>query len=175
MCEVEAVNAVVALKHWTSQLQWKNVVLHSDSATVVAVFQARLGRDPFFQACTRYIWWTCTVNNITLSVVHIPGEQLTDSADALSQYHLEEMFKDRVHTLSCHCMHIIPVSHALFKLSPDLYISFPYFRLSILLFAASTGHAGTGTASIQARISSQLPATGDSVHGLLPALSPHLH
>ena len=59
---------------------------------MVAVFQAMRGRDPFIQACIREVWSTCTVNDIALSVVHTPWEQLIDSADALSEYHLRGVF-----------------------------------------------------------------------------------
>ena len=64
------------LKYWTPKLQGKKVVLHSDSATAVAAFQADKGRNSFIHACTKEIWSACTVNNITVSVLHNPGEQL---------------------------------------------------------------------------------------------------
>ena len=86
----------------------------------VAVVQAGRGRDQFIQACIREIWWAYAVNNITLSVVHTPEEQLTDSTDDLSWYHLVGLFKDCIHQLRHHGVHIIPVSHTLFKLSPYL-------------------------------------------------------
>ena len=49
ICKLEAVNIVVALKCWTSQLQGEKVVLQIDSAiaAAAAVFQARRGRDAF--------------------------------------------------------------------------------------------------------------------------------
>ena len=97
-------------------------MLHSDSTTAVAVLPVRRGRDPFIPACAREIWWTCEVNDIALNMLHTRGDQLTDAADALSQYHLGGVFKDRVQWFrGCsHGVSIIPVSHALFKLSPDL-------------------------------------------------------
>ena len=54
----------------------KKVVLHSNSTVVVAVFQARRSRDPFIQAYGREIWWKYAVNDIALSVIHTPEEQL---------------------------------------------------------------------------------------------------
>ena len=38
ICELVGVNTMVALKHWTPQLQVKKVVLHSNSVTTVTVF-----------------------------------------------------------------------------------------------------------------------------------------
>ena len=75
---------VVCFKRWTSKLLNKTVVLPNNSAMAVAVFQARRGRDPFILVWAREIWWTCTVDDIALSMVHTRGVQLTDSVNALS-------------------------------------------------------------------------------------------
>ena len=39
ICKLEAINAMVALKCWTLQLTAQKAVLHSDSATAVAIFK----------------------------------------------------------------------------------------------------------------------------------------
>ena len=51
-CHLEALNAKVALKLWAPKLATQVVHLFCDNATVMAIFQAGRGRDPFLQACT---------------------------------------------------------------------------------------------------------------------------
>ena len=111
---------MVALKHWTPQLTAQKVILHSDSATAVAIFQAGKGHNTVIQACAKEIWCVCAINYINLNIVHTPGEQLTNSADVFSRYHLEGVFRDRVKTLRNHGVPIISLSPDLFNLSPDL-------------------------------------------------------
>ena len=68
ICELEAINAMVALKCWTPQLTAQNVVLHSDSATVLVIFQAGRGHNTVIQPCVREIWCVCAINDINLNV-----------------------------------------------------------------------------------------------------------
>ena len=75
------------------------MVLHSDSATAMAIFQASRGRDQFIQACNKEIWLVCAVHAITLSFAHTPREQLTDTADTLSCFHTGGVYEERVHQL----------------------------------------------------------------------------
>ena len=117
---MEAINAMVALKRWTPQLTAQKVVLHSDSDTAVAILQAGRGHNAVIQACMREIWCVCVINDINLNVVYTPGEQLTDSADVLSWYHMGGVFRAQVKTLRNHGIHKISLSHDLFNLSPYL-------------------------------------------------------
>ena len=55
--------------------------------------------DPFQQACARKMWLTCAIWDITLAVGHMAGESPTDTADALSGWHLGQMYMDRVSVL----------------------------------------------------------------------------
>ena len=68
----------------------------------------------------REIWCVCAINDINLNVVHTPGQQLIDSADALSRYNLGGVFRARVKPLRNHGVHIISLSPDLFNISPDL-------------------------------------------------------
>ena len=111
---------MVDLKCWTPQLAAQKVVLHSHSATAVAIFQAGRGHNAVIQACAREIWCVCAINDINLNVVHTPGEQLIDSADALRWYHLGVVFMAQVKTLRNHSIRIISLWLDLFNLSPDL-------------------------------------------------------
>ena len=121
ICHLEALNAVVAIKLWAPS--FSNCLLHlfSDNAKAVAIFQAGRGRDCFLQPCAREIWLTCAVWDITLAVGHVPGDSLTGTADALSRYHLGQVYKDMVHLLlSDHDITCTPVPSSLFLLSDDL-------------------------------------------------------
>ena len=45
------------------------------------------------------MWLTCAKSDISLVIWHIPGEQLKDTADALSCCHLSVAYKDWVANL----------------------------------------------------------------------------
>ena len=62
----------------------------------IAVLQAGSGRDPFLLQCAREVWLLCAKHSIDIKCHHIPGEQLTASADALSRMHLGEVYRKRV-------------------------------------------------------------------------------
>jgi len=99
IAHLEALNVVVAIKTWAKSLTNKTVIIHSDSATAVAVMQAGRGRDSFIQACAREVWLTAAVNNIAVSIRHVPGDSLFDTADALSRWHTGDSYKIRVDSL----------------------------------------------------------------------------
>ena len=87
----------------------------------MAIFHAGRGRDPFLQACAREIWLTCAVSDIILAVGHVSGASLTDTADALSRWHLGQVYKDKVQLmLSNYNIACIPVPPLLSSLSNDL-------------------------------------------------------
>ena len=121
ICHLEAINCVVALRQWATQLKDCLVHLHCDSATAVAILQAGRGRDSFLQACAREAWLLTAKQGITLVVNHIAGEELTTSADALSRWHTGDIFKKRVTTLQqLHDVSLVHLQPASFRLSPDL-------------------------------------------------------
>ena len=87
ICHLEAANEVVAVKTWAADFQHKLVHLYCDNESAVHIFQAGRGRNHFLQSCAHHLWLICASHDITLAVSHIPGEFLTSSADALSQWH----------------------------------------------------------------------------------------
>ena len=95
ICHLEVLNAMVALKMWAPKLTTQLVHLFCDNVSAVA----GRGMDTFLQACTREVWLTCSIWDITLAISHVAGESLTDSANALSRWHLGQMCKDRVSAL----------------------------------------------------------------------------
>ena len=86
----------VAIKLWAPKYTNRLVHLFSNNSTVVTIFQAERGRDPFLQACAREIWLHCATWDVTLVVGHGPGESLTLAADALSRYDLGQVFRECV-------------------------------------------------------------------------------
>ncbi len=87
ICQLECLNALAALRLWAPALQHQHVNLYSDSATAVAVLSEGRGRDKVLQAAAREFWLIAANHGIDLQVLHIPGEQLTATADALSRCH----------------------------------------------------------------------------------------
>jgi hypothetical protein len=121
ICHLEALNCLVALRMWQHRLKGQKVHLHSDSATAVAVLQLGRGRSPILQTIAREIWLLCAKLDIQLQVSHIPGEQLTKSADALSRLHLGAPFQRRVEDfLSTNNIHLSPVPASFFDTSADI-------------------------------------------------------
>ena len=121
ICHLEALNAVVAITLWAPSFSKSLVHLFSDNTTAVAIFHVGRGRDSFLQACAREIWLTCAVWDITLAVGDVSGASLTDTADALSRWHLGQVYKDKVHLLlSANNITCTAVPPLLFTLSNDL-------------------------------------------------------
>ena len=117
----EALNAAVALKVWAPLFSHQLVHLFSDNALAVSIFQAGQDRNAFLQHCARDIWLTCAKWDISLVIWHIPGEQLKDTADALSYCHLSAAYKERVSKLVADreiTMYQVPDS--VFNLSNDI-------------------------------------------------------
>ena len=87
---------------------------------VVAIFKGSKGWDPFLQACVREIWLTCAIWDVTLAVGHVSGVSLTSTADALSHWHLGQVYKNKVRVLLednyITCIH---VPEEVFHLSND--------------------------------------------------------
>ena len=111
----------MAIKLWSTQFAKQLLHLFCDNKAAVTIFQAGRGKDPFLQAGTRDIWQTCAQWDITLAVSHMPGELLQDTADALSRYHLGQIFQDRVSSLlNDKGMSLQPVPDHLFTLSNSI-------------------------------------------------------
>jgi hypothetical protein len=117
---LEAANAVAALKLWAPDLTGRLVHLYSDSSTAVAVMQMGRGRDPFLQTCAREAWLTAALHDITLEVRHIPGEELLETADALSRQHLGGQFRERVEHLKSTGIQMVALTKQCLSFSTDL-------------------------------------------------------
>ena len=121
ICHLEALNCLVALRLWAPELKSKLVHLYSDSATAVAVLQLGRGRSAMLQTVAREIWLITAQLDITLKVSHVPGAQLTYSADALSRLHLGVPYSQRVkRLLSSASISLTPVPSTLFQLSTNI-------------------------------------------------------
>ena len=121
ICQLEALNAALAIKLWAPQFMYQLIHLFCDNQAAVTIFQACRGKDAFLQTCAREIWQTCTQWDITLTVSHIPGAHLQETANALSRYHLGQPYQDRVSSLIADkgiSLHSVP-DH-LFTLSDDV-------------------------------------------------------
>ena len=95
--------------------------LYCDYDTAVHIFQAGKGWDPFFESCARQLCLSCVSHDIILAVGYIPDEFLTSSANALSRWHMDQQFNDRVNCLiQDHGVMIINMSPQAFVLSPLL-------------------------------------------------------
>jgi hypothetical protein len=105
ICHLECLNVLAAFRLWAPLLKGKSVELRSDSATAVAVLQEGRGRDQFLQAAAREIWLLAAINEIDILAVHVSGESLLSSADALSRQHLSQSFKTLAHKY-CHSLHL---------------------------------------------------------------------
>jgi hypothetical protein len=121
ICHLEMLNVLVALRLWAPRLANRHVQMLSDSMVAIAVLQAGSGRDPFLLQCAREVWLLCATHTIDIKCHHIPGLQLTDSADALSRMHLGEAYRKRVaQLLSSSSLSLIPVPLHCFELSSSV-------------------------------------------------------
>ena len=116
-----SVNAAVALRLWAHLFSHQLVHLFSDNAAAVSIFKAGQGRDPFLQQCARDIWLTCTKWDISLAIGHVPRDQLKDTANALSHWHLDSVYRDQVSKLvSVGDVTMYQVPDDVFSLSNDI-------------------------------------------------------
>jgi hypothetical protein len=105
ICHLECLNVLADFRLWAPLLKDKNVELRSDSATAVAVLQEGRGRDQCLQGAAREIWLLATINEIDIKSVHVSGESLFSSVDALSRQHLSQSFKELAHKY-CQSLHL---------------------------------------------------------------------
>ena len=73
----------------------------------------------YIQAHAREIWLACVVHDMTLTLIHMPGEQLVNTADVLSLFQIGGVYQDRVHKLMRQGVRIITIPDDVFHLSPD--------------------------------------------------------
>ena len=104
------------------------MVLHSDRAIVVAIFQAGRERDSFIQVCTRKGWLACALHDVRLTIFQSPGEQLVEMAATLSHFHKGGMYQDKAHQPMGQGVRIIAIPVEQFQL---------FFRLVIKTFYVS--------------------------------------
>jgi hypothetical protein len=121
ICHMECLNCLVALRSWAQSLRGATVHLRCDSATAVATLQHGRGRDCTLQAIAREIWLLAASHDMHLEVTHIAGEQLTDSADALSRWHTAPRFEAKAREyLHEHGAHLIEIPEEAFFIDSDL-------------------------------------------------------
>ena len=114
----------MAVKVWAPHFKGQLVHLFLDNATAVAIFQAGKGWDAFIQACARELWLTCAAWDITLAVGHVPGTSLEDTANALSHWHMDHPYQERLNRLlAYHNIRCIPVPDQLFSVGTRFVIS----------------------------------------------------
>ena len=87
------------VKVWVPHNKGQLVHLFSDNATAVAIFQAGKGQDNFIQVCARELWLSCAAWEITVAVRHVPGISLEDTANALSRWHMDHTYQERLDRL----------------------------------------------------------------------------
>ena len=105
ICHFQCFNVLAAFRLWATLLKGKSVQLSSHSATAVAVLQQGRGRDQFLQGADRECWLLAAINEIDIKSVHVSGESLLSSADALSRQHLSQSFKALAHKY-CQSLHL---------------------------------------------------------------------
>jgi hypothetical protein len=92
ICHLECVNVLAAVRLWAPSTKHKHLRVESDSANSVGVLQDGRGRDALLQAAARELWLFAALHQFTIEIVHIPGQQLLQSADALSRAHTGQHF-----------------------------------------------------------------------------------
>ena len=96
--QLEIYNILLAIRWWQARLRNTNVLVHCDNAASVAVLQAGQSADVLMRGCAREVWLLCCLNDIELSVKHLPGKDNTD-ADILSRAHLGKRQAQALHSL----------------------------------------------------------------------------
>jgi hypothetical protein len=67
------------------------------------------------------MWLVAATHDLELQVTHIPGEQLTSSADALSRWHTAPVFQQRAQQyIDEHGLQLIDVPEEAFFVDSDL-------------------------------------------------------
>ena len=80
---------VIAVYAWSDIMANKHVIVHSDNTPTVAVINDKFAHSPNLMHLVRFLALHCMLNNITLTVVYIPGSDNTRS-DALSCFQLHK-------------------------------------------------------------------------------------
>ena len=131
ICHIEALSASVAIKLWAFQ------IAHQLNTCFATMRQ----QSPYFKLAEAKTHsskhaQTCAQWDITLTVGHIPGQLLQDTADALSRYHLGQIFWARVSSLlKDKGMSLQLVPDHLFTLSDSIQF---HFRISLASDTVST-------------------------------------
>jgi hypothetical protein len=74
----------LAFLMFTSELQGRSIIIHTDNEALVHVINSRKSKDNLILSLLRMLHLTCLHNNIRIKAVHIPG-YLNSLADALSR------------------------------------------------------------------------------------------
>ena len=95
IAHLELLNVVVATKTWATLWAGQRIQVNCDNTNACLAIQSGRSRDPFIQRCVRELFLTCSVHDIELRAVHIPGV-LLHRADALSRAHISKRHKLKV-------------------------------------------------------------------------------
>ena len=93
---LEALNLIIALKSLIPEsLRCTEIVIKTDN--IASAFSLTSGRpkDPILAACARELWLVAALQQLTITIVHVPGESLV-LADALSRRHKAPDFQQFV-------------------------------------------------------------------------------
>jgi hypothetical protein len=80
---------VIALETWSTEMQNKKLVIHTDNLALVAVLRKQTSKDNITMCLVRRLVLVCLCMNILLHVLHVPGVQ-NGPADALSRLQVDK-------------------------------------------------------------------------------------
>ena len=120
-CHLAALNCLISIKVWKSQLENKTALLYCNSAATATALTSARSRDPFLLTIAREIWLLGATHNIHIIPTHDPSTDMDEAADALSHYHLSGKHKEMADLMIKHNnLSIIDVDPYLFKLQTNL-------------------------------------------------------
>ena len=79
---------VIAVFAWSDIMANKHVLVHSDNTPTVAVINDKFVHSPNLMHLVRFLVLHCMINNITLTVVYLPGIS-NQRSDALSHFQFQ--------------------------------------------------------------------------------------
>jgi hypothetical protein len=96
---LEMLCVLVAIQLWSDKLHCKRILIKCDNMVSVDALNNLKTRNRMLQACVRHILYVCGQNNFLVKMVHVPGCDNRVS-DALSRWHLDQVYIDQFHTLT---------------------------------------------------------------------------
>lgn len=92
---LECFNLLLAVRLWAKDWKDKNLIIWCDNQATVNCINSGRASDPLMRACIREFWFHCVANNLSISVMYIPGVD-NEQADLMSRLHLKDNFKERL-------------------------------------------------------------------------------